>query len=110
MTQEVDWTSDSWFAGEYAGKISEDFKKWWVGEYGEPSAYSEGLGEQDEYWVRCAFAWKGWAAGAEGEREAIQMRAASGVAASECGQPGGVEGTRRDADTTELEGRNEHAD
>jgi len=56
----INWNTDSWFASHLADKLTEDFKAWWVEFYGRPEQYEGAPDEQDEYWVRCAFAWHGW--------------------------------------------------
>jgi hypothetical protein len=58
----INWTADRWFADSFAFEITDEFKAWWVKYYGSPSAYTQESDEQDEYWVRCSFAWAGWKA------------------------------------------------
>ncbi|MBI5683585.1 MAG: hypothetical protein HZC54_00760 [Verrucomicrobia bacterium] len=59
---DVNWTSDEWFARECAGEITEEFKAWWVSYYGVPGDYGDVGDSTAEYFVRCAFAWRGWKA------------------------------------------------
>ena len=56
----IDWKADSWFVYHFADKLTEDFKAWWADFYGPPDQHPETPDKQDEYWVRCAFAWHGW--------------------------------------------------
>lgn len=58
----TNWHADSWFAKYYADVLTEEFKVWWVEFYGPPEQYEDAPDEQEEYWVRCAFAWNGWIA------------------------------------------------
>lgn len=55
----IDWAADEWFAKYHAEALTDEFKEWWIKHYGVPREYS-GMGEQDEYWIRCAYAWIGW--------------------------------------------------
>lgn len=56
----INWHANSWFAKCHADNLTEEFKAWWVEFYGPPEQYEGAPDEQDEYWVRCAFAWNGW--------------------------------------------------
>lgn len=58
----INWSADSWFAHFHAEQVSEEFKDFWIGYYGDPSQYQDSEDELHEYWVRCAFAWIGWSA------------------------------------------------
>ena len=40
---------------------SDEFESWWLSFYGKPDDY----GDEDEYWIRKAFAWYGWFARGE---------------------------------------------
>jgi hypothetical protein len=60
--ESLDWHTDPWFSEHHAGDISAPFKSWWLSFYGTPHDYPSSPDEQDEYWQRCAFAWKGWQA------------------------------------------------
>ena len=59
--ESVNWHADDWFSKCYTAILTDDFKKWWISFYGIPSDYDDSYNEQHEYWVRCAFALKGWA-------------------------------------------------
>lgn len=61
--QVIDWGANIWFSEYHLANITEEFKGWWLDYYGKPSEYSQTEDEQDEYWVRCAFAWIGWSNG-----------------------------------------------
>ena len=51
----------SWYEREWLQKETPGFVTWWAGYYGQPEDYVE----QDEYWVRRAFALAGWLAARE---------------------------------------------
>jgi hypothetical protein len=58
--ESVNWYADDWFSKYFSSMLSDSFKKWWISFYGIPSDYVDSYDEQYEYWVRCAFALKGW--------------------------------------------------
>ena len=62
MSDEVNWMADDWFARCHAYNLTDEFRAWWIAEYGPPSSYPQEDDEQHEYWTRCAFAWIGWQA------------------------------------------------
>jgi hypothetical protein len=55
---------DEWFDKYFADSITPEFAEWWFQLYGHPDMYSrhKEVDEQDEYFVRMAFAFKGWRA------------------------------------------------
>jgi hypothetical protein len=58
----VNWSADTWFAIYHTACLTEEFKAWWLGCYGCPDYYDGAEDEQHEYWIRCAFALRGWLA------------------------------------------------
>lgn len=54
----INWYENSWFVEYHVDNLTSDFTQWWLNDYGVPDDY-EDL-DLDEYWVRCAFALKGF--------------------------------------------------
>lgn len=53
---------DFWFLRHHIYFLTPEFCHWWVGYYGTPEQCEETEVEQEEYYVRMAFALKGWKA------------------------------------------------
>ena len=54
---------DGWFDANFANEITPEFAKWWWHYYNKPEDYHE----MHEYFIRMAFAWRGWQAGKKDE-------------------------------------------
>lgn len=54
-----------WFDKFFGDKITPEFKKFFEDFYGTPDQYLSTEDEQNEYWLRCGFAWIGWSAALE---------------------------------------------
>lgn len=60
MEDKINWNEDRWFSKHHAQGLTDGFKNWWLDFYGYPSDFDNLPLEQQEYWVRCAFAMLGW--------------------------------------------------
>jgi hypothetical protein len=57
------WTGkDEWFDRHYSSDITKEFSEWWMEEYGLPESYEDVDLELHEYFIRMAFAFRGWQA------------------------------------------------
>lgn len=56
---------DDWFDKYWSKQITAEFAIWWEGFYGLPTDYLDTPDEIHEYFVRMAFAFRGWEAGKE---------------------------------------------
>ena len=68
-TGEIDWRADHWFKAYWHDLLTDEFKAWWVGEYGAPDHWND-PDDRREYWTRCGFALMGWLAGRKQALEA----------------------------------------
>ena len=69
-TDEINWKEDPIFRAYSAPHLTDEFKEWWVGHFGDVSGDVWSGVQRADYWGHCGWALAGWLAGRKQALEA----------------------------------------
>ena len=69
-TNEINWREDPIFSAYCADHLTDEFKAWWWGHYGDIRRDGWSGENRKDYWTSCGWALTGWLAGRKQVMEA----------------------------------------